>query len=188
MIIYIHGFGSCGLGGKASAFKAYFKAQNIPFIAPSLSYVPKLAIDTLEALIKSYDDITLIGSSMGGFYAIYLAEKYGIKAILINPAMHSDKTLKRAIDKEGLMTNYYDGSHFEWKKSHMAMLGKYVVKKPTANYLLLIQKGDEVLDYHHAVEALPHATQILEEGGTHSFEGIERHFETILDFSTQSKN
>ena len=182
MIIYIHGFGSAGLGGKAKALKKYFHEQNIPYIAPSLSYVPELAISTLEDLIESYDDVTLIGSSLGGFYALYLAEKYAIKAVLINPAMHSDKTLKRSIDKEGLMTNYYDGSHFEWKATHMKMLEKYVIEEPTAAYLLLLQKGDEVLDYRHAMNILPHATQIVEEGGTHSFEGFERHFERIKHF------
>jgi len=98
MTIIIHGFGSAGRGGKAMLFRDYFKSIGEPCIAPSLSYVPELAIDTLEQLIESYDEVTLVGSSLGGFYAIYLAEKYGLKAVLINPAVDSSKTLKYILE------------------------------------------------------------------------------------------
>jgi predicted esterase YcpF (UPF0227 family) len=183
MIIYIHGFGSSGQGGKANKFRNYFKSRNIPFIAPSLSYVPELAISTLEELIESYDEVRLIGSSLGGYYAIYLTEKYGLKTVLINPAMKSAKTLRRVINKQGLARNYYDESSFEWNKSHVKMLEKYEVAKPdTKHYLLMLQKGDDVLDYNEALEKLPDAKLVLEDGGSHSFDGVERYFEQIDDY------
>jgi predicted esterase YcpF (UPF0227 family) len=182
MILYIHGFGSSGQGGKSTLFRDYCKVENLPYIAPSLSYVPELAISTLEELIESYDEVILIGSSLGGYYAMYLAEKYGLKSVLINPAMKSAKTLRRAISKQGLAYNYYDGSSFEWNEAHIGMLEKYEVAKPKAEYLLMLQKGDDVLDYQEAIDKLPHAKLILEEGGTHSFEGIERYFSKIKDF------
>jgi hypothetical protein len=182
MILYIHGFGSSGEGGKSKKFRAYFKAQNIPYIAPSLSYVPELAISTLEELIESYDEVKLIGSSLGGYYAMYLAEKYGLKAVLINPAMKSTKTLRSAMNKQGLAYNYYDGSHFEWRQSHIEMLMQYEVSKPKAAYLLMLQKEDDILDYTEALDKLPHAQLILEEGGSHAFDGIERYFEKIREF------
>ena len=185
MIIYIHGFGSSGLGGKSTQFREYFKQRNISFIAPSLSYVPELAIATLEELIHTYDEVSLIGSSLGGFYAMYLSEKFGLKAVLVNPAMNSAKTLKRLITPEGLAYNYYDESHFEWKLTHIEMLKKYHLQEATdANYFLLLQKGDDVLDYKEAVVKLPNAKLVLEEGGTHPFEGIERYFEDISGFLT----
>ena len=185
MIIYIHGFGSSGKGRKALLFKEYFKSQNIPFISPSLSYVPELAIDTLEQLIESYDDeVMLIGSSLGGFYSIYLAEKYELKAVLINPAVDSPTTLKRRIlPLNGMATNYFDNSHYEWTQKHIDMLFNYRIKEvKNGEYLLLLQTGDDVLDYRDALAKLPNAKSIVEEGGTHVFDGIERHFETIKDF------
>ena len=183
MIIYIHGFGSAGVGGKAQLFREYFKSRNIPFIAPSLSYVPQLAISTLEELIESYDNITLIGSSLGGYYAIYLAEKYGLKAVLVNPAINSPKTLKKAITSLGYATNFYDNSSFQWRESHLEMLKKYKVDTIKSNkYLLLLQQGDDVLDYRDAVEKIPNATMVIEEGGTHHFEGIEKYFKRIEEF------
>jgi len=181
MIIVIHGFGSAGRGGKAMLFREYFK--DFPCIAPSLSYVPKLAIDTLEQLIESCDDVTLVGSSLGGYYAIYLAEKYGLKAVLINPAVNSSRTLKRVLEMGGMATNYYDNTAFTWNLNHVEMLQKYKVDAvKNGEYLLLLQKGDDVLDYRDAVAKLPNATTIIEEGGTHPFEGIERHFEGIRAF------
>ena len=183
MIIFIHGFGSSGQGGKANLFRDYFKSKGQPFIAPSLSYVPELAISTLEELINSYDEVQLIGSSLGGYYSIYLAEKYGLKAVLINPAVQSSKTLQRAVNLQGNAPNYYDGSSFEWNEKHLEMLKAYNVERVESDsYLLLLQKGDDVLDYIEAIEKIPNAQLVLEEGGTHPFEGIDRYFERVEGF------
>jgi predicted esterase YcpF (UPF0227 family) len=184
MIIYIHGFGSSGKGGKSLQFREYFKSQNIPCIAPSLSYVPALAIDTLEQLITSYDEeVTLIGSSLGGFYSIYLAEKYGLKAVLINPAIDSSKTLKRMLTLGGTAKNYYDNTRFDWNAKHVDMLLDYRVKEAKkGEYFLLLQTADDVLDYKEALAKLPNAKSIVEEGGTHPFVRIERHFESVKEF------
>lgn len=185
MTIYIHGFGSSGQGGKAKLFRQYYQNIGEPFIAPSLSYVPELAISTLEELIDSYDYVNLIGSSLGGYYAIYLAEKYQLRAVLINPAVQSSKTLKRAVDLTGLALNYYDGSHFGWQESHLEMLKSYAVEDAVSDkYLLMLQKGDDVLDYQEAMTKVPHSTMVIEEGGTHTFEGIEQHLGMIRDFLT----
>ncbi len=183
MIIYIHGFGSAGQGGKANLFREYFKKHNIAYIAPSLSYIPELVVTTLEELINSYSSVSLIGSSLGGFYAIYLAEKYRLKAVLINPAVKSEKTLKKHIELKERAESYYDGSHFEWRESHLDMLKNYVVEKPCrGEYLLMLEKGDEVLDYRDALEKLPNAKKIIEEGGNHRFENIERYLEEIREY------
>lgn len=185
MTIYIHGFGSSGQGGKAKLFRQYYQSISEPFIAPSLSYIPELAISTLEELIYSYDSVNLIGSSLGGYYAIYLAEKYQLKAALINPAVHPSKTLRRAADLTGLALNYYDGSHFSWQETHLEMLKSYSVEDIVSErYLLMLQKGDDVLDYRESIAKIPSAAMILEDGGTHTFEGIEQHFDTIRKFLT----
>lgn len=181
MIIYIHGFGGSGEGSKAKAFRAYFKEIEEPFIAPSLSYVPELAIKTLEELIESYHgDVKLIGSSLGGYYAIYLAEKYNLKAILLNPSINPHITLSSALGKT---PNFYDESAYLWSTQHIKMLKRFKVQRPKPDkWLLLVQKGDALLDYKEAVTYLSKATQIIEQGGNHGFEKIERYFETIRRF------
>jgi len=181
MIIYIHGFGSSGEGSKAKILRTYFKSIDEPFIAPSLPYVPELAIKTLEELIDSYHgDVKLIGSSMGGYYTMYLAEKYGVQAVLINPSIHPTVTLKRAI---GQAPSFYDESYFEWNTKHLEMLKHYQTEVTEQNKLLLmVQKGDDLLNYQEAIEFLPDADQLVEEGGSHSFDNIEQHFEKIRAF------
>jgi predicted esterase YcpF (UPF0227 family) len=180
MIIYIHGFSSHGYGGKAKALREYCGQRDIPFLAPSLSYIPELAIQTLEEFIRVCGNVRLVGSSLGGYYAVYLAEKYSLPVVLINPAVRSYETLSRSL---GQVPNYYDGSTFEWKESHLEMLKKYESSiSDQSKVMLLLQKGDEVLDYYEAVEKFPDARSIVEEGGSHGFDGIERYFEEIERF------
>lgn len=182
MVIYIHGFGGSGQGNKAKEFRNYFKSLNIGFIAPSLPYNPELAITTLDELIDSYkEDVYLIGSSLGGFYSIYLSQKKSVKkVVLINPSVTPWDTLQRA---KGLAPNFYDESTFAWCESHLETLKKYIVDKIDINKVfLLIQNGDELLDYTQAVDKLKNAKIVIEEGGNHAFEGVDRYFEVIKDF------
>ncbi len=179
MILYIHGFGSSGKGEKAELFRNYFHSLGVPFIAPSLSYVPELAIHTLEEIIAvATEPVFLIGSSLGGNYSLYLSQKYNLKAVLINPAIAPRKAL-RNIPKA---KNYYDGTLFEWLDSHIEMLEQFDTNHEGENTLLLLQKADDILDYNEALTKLTKAELILEEGGSHSFDDIQRHFERIKNF------
>jgi uncharacterized protein len=181
MIIYIHGFGGTGQGVKATIFRDNVKDQKV--LAPTLSYLPDHAIDTLEQIIESilpYEEVSLVGSSLGGFYSIYLADKYDLKATLINPSTKPWITLQKVI---GQALNYGDLSTFEWNEGHIKMLLKYEVKSPDPKkYLLLTQTGDELLDYKVAVEYLKGSQQVVVEGGDHSFVDFEKYIDTILEF------
>lgn len=181
MIIYIHGFGSSCQGTKSIVLKEIFKEKG--FITPSLSYVPDLAIKTLIELIETfqkYEEVYLIGSSLGGYYATYLADYFNIPAVLINPAVKAPITLQKAI---GYADNYYDHSTFEWNENHINMLEEYNVENIKDDlYMLLVQTEDEVLDYKEAVDKFKDSKSFIEVGGTHSFEGIEKHTDNIKSF------
>lgn len=184
MIIYIHGFASSGFGQKAQEFKKYFKDE---IITISLSNIPILAIHTLEELItyslKKGEKVFLIGSSLGGFYSLYLANKYNLKAVLINPALNPRKTLTRFYSF-GLVSNYFDGSKFEITREQLDSLQKYEVSliQNSKNILCFMQKGDEIIDYKEVELRLKDCELILEEGGNHTFANIDRHFLKIDDF------
>lgn len=181
MIIYIHGFGGSGASSKAVVLKK--ELQRHRFIAPSLSYVPDLAISTLKELIASYienEKVYLIGSSLGGYYATYLANLFNIPAVLINPVVFPTDTLGKFI---GQGTNYYDNSSYEWTKEHINDLNKFeILEVKTQLYFLLSQKGDELLDYREAIHKYKHSKLLLQENGSHKFDGIENHIEDILSF------
>ena len=182
MIIFIHGFGSSGFSFKADRAREYFEPEEA-VLAPSLSYVPKLAIKTLEEIIEyglSKERVSLIGSSLGGYYAHYLSNKYNIKAVLVNPALNADTRLSQ---ESGMATNYYDLTKFEWSSSHIEQLKAIKVENSDEkNLMLMLQKGDEVIDYTEALAMLPNAKLILEEGGDHSFSGFSEHLEEIEAF------
>ncbi len=179
--IYIHGFGGSGLGRKAGAFRERYKLLNKPFIAPSLSPIPDLAVSTLEELIDSYNGkVSLIGSSLGGYYALYLSDKYNLKAVLLNPAVNPVDTVS-SILKEN--PRYYEQYGFILKQEHIDMLEKYKTElKEPKNILTLLQTGDELLDYKEAQTLLKETNLIIEQGGSHFFDDLEKQYITIEGF------
>lgn len=184
MIIYIHGFASTGFGSKAQKFLEYFEDD---MITPSLPTIPYLAISTLEQIIEAFmnrgEKVSLIGSSLGGFYCMYLANKYNLKAVLINPAVNPWNTLDRYEEVE-FAENYYDNSKFEFNHSHIMSLKNYEVETlNNPNHIMtLLQTEDEVLDYNDAADKLEETVLEIEEGGNHSFVGIERYFRKVDTF------
>lgn len=76
--------------------------------------------------------------------------------------------------------NFYDNSSFEWREAHFEMLKEYRVQaKKQENFFVLLQKGDNLLDYIEALNKLPNAKFVIEEGGSHSFENIGQYFDDI---------
>ncbi len=176
-IIYIHGFKSCGIGEKSKTIKNYF---DIPTLTPNLPFSPIKAVRFLETLITG--ETVLIGSSLGGFYAIYLAEKYNLKAVLINPSLKPYKTLKNYV---GLQYRYCDNKPFKWKKKYLKELKSLKTDYKNGKYLILLQSGDEVLNYKKTLKKfknLPNAKVIVEYGGNHRFENIEDYLCMIENF------
>ena len=152
------------------------------YYCPALFNSPREAIAQVETRLENHaGPVTLVGSSLGGFYATYLAEKYGWKAILVNPAVHAHHLLRQAL---GPQTNWHTGKQWILTETHLAELAAMDVARITLpqRYLLMVQTGDEVLDYRDAVDYYAGARHIVETGGDHGFTGFERHFSTILEF------
>lgn len=152
------------------------------YYCPALSNRPCEAIAQVESrLVTHTGPVTLVGSSLGGFYATYLAEKHGWKAVLINPAVHAHALLRPAL---GPQTNWHTGEQWILTEDHLMELAAMDIARITLpeRYLLMVQTGDEVLDYRDAVQYYAGARHIIETGGDHGFVGFERHLSTILDF------
>ena len=186
MVIYIHGFGGSGKGVKASLFREHFKQKGVKFLAPSLSYTPTLAVSTLEEIIQNCNNnnIKLIGSSLGGFYAIYLANKYNLKAVLINPSTNPMQTLGKIVKEQNQRAlNFFDLSYFDFNLNHIYMLKNYYTKDIKKElFLLMLQKDDDVIDYTIAKDKFSGAKMIIDSGGGHSFENIQTYFNQIDEF------
>lgn len=188
-ILYVHGFNSSPLSIKAQQTKAYL-AKQLPYVGfycPQLATTPKEAIAQLEQIILSEQDCTwhLIGSSLGGYFSNYLSEKFYLKAVLVNPAV---KPYELLADYIGEQKNSYTGEVFYVSKEHMEQLKVLEQAKPSIdseqknNYLVMVQTGDEVLDYQQAVDKYQHCRLIVQQGGDHSFVGYEKNLAAIVDF------
>ena len=185
MIAYLHGFNSSPASSKARQLGEYMASfgRLDDYFCPLLANSPGEAIAQIERalLARPTEAVTLVGSSLGGFYATYLAEKYGWKAVLVNPAVHVHRLLRNVL---GPQINWYTGERWVLTEAHLAELEAMdlaQISQPS-RYLLLLQTADEVLDYRDAVSYYVGAQQCVEAGGDHGFRGFERHLSTILDF------
>jgi len=187
MIIYIHGFNSSGQSGKAHELSEIFVDEQV--LAPDLPWQPKLAIEMLEALIQSYDDesLLLVGSSLGGYYAQYLGYRFSLPVVLINPALHPIPLLLGCV---GEQTNYYTQEVYQLTEEAVYYLEHYVVdavsmKNPV---LVLLDKGDELIDYQIALKAYHHhGTVKCFEGGSHRFDHLHAAKDLLQAFYAGSK-
>ena len=185
MIVYLHGFNSSPASGKARQLGEHMAriGRLADYYCPALPNSPREAIIKIESTLARTKPatVTVVGSSLGGFYATWLAEKNGWKAVLINPAVHAQKLMRTAI---GTQTNWHTGEKWVLTEAHLAEMAALDVEHITRpeRYLLLAQTADEILDYRDAVTYYAGATQLIEEGGDHGFTHFERHFQTILDF------
>lgn len=182
-ILYLHGFRSSPASWKVRRLAEYMADKGLGgrFACPALSHVPHLAVAQAEALIGAADGpLTLVGSSLGGFYATWLAERHDLQAVLINPAVLAPLSLA---DHLGTQTNLHTGETFEFTAGHIAELQALEVARITpARYLLLLETGDAVLDYRHALARYAGCRQIVLDGGDHGFTRFPDFLPQILEF------
>ena len=183
MLIYIHGFNSSALSFKAGLLRkrmAQFR-RNAELLTPELPPGPRAAIELLDALVTVHQqNVALIGSSLGGYYATWLAERHRLRAVLVNPAVRPYDLLAEHV---GPQTNLYTGTGYEFTAQHVTELRELEIDRVTPErYLIMVQTGDEVLDYRHAVERYRGCEQIVIEGGDHGFSDFDAYLERALLF------
>jgi hypothetical protein len=184
-ILYLHGFNSGPQSHKAQVLRRYMEERGLGdrFVCPKLPHRPDEAIALAEREIARHAPgaVTLVGSSLGGFYATHLAEKLGLRAVLLNPAVKPQRDLESYL---GTQRNLHTGEEYELTRSHLAAWR--ALDTPTVHpdrYLLLVETGDEVLDYREAVRKYAGCRRILVEGGDHSLGSFPGHLPLILEFA-----
>ncbi len=179
-ILYLHGFASCGEGNKSALLKNHFGEDAV--IAPDLPFAPLDAVAFIEEIVENSAFDLLIGSSLGGFYATYFAEKYRMKAVLINPSTQPWQTLAAYV---GWQKRYCDEEVFEFKSIYLEQLKLLQVSVQNGDYLLLLQSKDEVLDYSKAQSLYNAHKVIVEYGGNHRFENLDDYLFMIENFKNK---
>ena len=188
-IAYLHGFASSPASIKGRelgrAIARLPAAERPEYFLPQLPARPSEAVDTVRAWIErttSAAALTLIGSSLGGFYATCLAERYGVRAVLVNPAIHPEIDLAPYV---GPQRNLHTGEAYEFRAEYLRELAALRTERISLpeRYLLLVQTGDEVLDYRAAVRFYCGAWQFVQGGGDHAFGDFAAQLPAVLRFA-----
>ncbi len=186
-LLYLHGFNSSPESHKAQLVTQYLREKNCLdlLICPQIPVVPLEARAFLEQLVEDTlqeHELSFVGSSLGGYYATYLAEKYSGTAVLINPSVKPYVTLSAYLGENNF---YFEDEVWAFNEEHIQQLRDMDVETiaHAERYLVLLQTGDETLDYREAELMYKDAQCIIEQDGDHAFTNLERHLARIMQFS-----
>ena len=184
LLIYIHGFNSSALSFKAGLLRDHMAhiGSAHQYACPELPHCPADAMQLLRELVQQHDPrtVTLVGSSLGGFYATWLTEHLGTRAVLVNPAVRPYELLAPYI---GPQKNLYTGASYEFTQSHIDELRALEVDSVTpSRYLLITATGDEVLDYRAGIERYAGCEQIIIPGSDHGLGDFADHIDRVVSF------
>jgi predicted esterase YcpF (UPF0227 family) len=185
MLVYLHGFNSSSASHKAQLMKTFMEGRGLGsrYACPALPDTPGDAIRAIEQTIAGRDPraVTFIGSSLGGFYATYLAEKLGCRAVLINPATTPHSGLEAYL---GTQRNLHTGAAYQLTRAHLEGWRALRVERiDPERYLLLLETGDAVLDWRAAARKYEGARMVVRDGGDHSLQSFPEHIGRILAFA-----
>jgi predicted esterase YcpF (UPF0227 family) len=190
-LIYLHGFQSSPLSMKGQLLYAYVQQHrpDIQMHLPDLNAPPLEVLAQLSALIQSLPNVALVGSSLGGFYATQLVAQHHVPAVVINPAMRPWQLFQ---DLFGDVLPYT--VHPNWHLTAQQLDDLADIALPVAQdadkILVLLQQGDEVLDYREAQRyysaASPSAMMMTEAHGNHAMDDFADKIPMLLQFLSDS--
>lgn len=182
-LLYIHGFNSSPLSAKAQRMRKYFVDHGAGdrILMPALPPAPRQAMSILENAIAGAGPVALVGSSLGGFYATWLAQHHELRAVLINPAVSPWNLLDQVPEQ---MANYHTGERYRFDKAWLDDLRHYGIDEIAhpENLLALVQTGDETLDWHDAWDYYADSHLYRGLGGSHSFDDFDAFIPLVLRF------
>jgi hypothetical protein len=185
-LIYLHGFLSSPRSHKAVQVRDWLAARrpDIDYYCPLLTPCFSDTRQTLETLTTRLlpQPVILMGSSLGGYWATFLAEKYNLRAVLINPVT-SPAILDRSYPGE-VLKNYHTDDTYILKKEDLSALQAAYTPAISCyeNYWLMVQTGDEVLDYRLAADKYKGCRQLVVQGGDHGFQNFDQHIPAAINF------
>ncbi len=185
-LLYLHGFRSSPRSFKAQRMEAAVRSRHpeVTWWCPQLPPSPRAAAALLAEGVAAWPRgrMAVVGSSLGGFYATWVAEEAGCRAVLLNPAVDPARDLTRHI---GEQTAWHDPQqHFYFAPEYvdeLRALQKGPVRRPE-NYFAVIAKGDEVLDWREMTGRYPGIRVKLLEGSDHGISDFDEHLDDVLAF------
>jgi uncharacterized protein len=191
-IVYLHGFNSSprSVKGRMIARAAAALPGAPRFHIPDLAHRPAQAMHEvcawIEALPSEQRDLAFVGSSLGGFYASWLAERFGARAVVVNPAIRPAADLSPFV---GRQRNPHTGVEYDVTPAHFFELEALEIERITRpdRYFLLVRTGDELLDWRVATAFYAGAFQYVAGGGDHGWEDFGDEVAAVLRFCMRSE-
>ena len=184
-LLYLHGFRSSPRSFKARVVQDRLEQAGLGerLICPQLPASPKAAMDLALELAERHapGNLSIVGSSLGGFYATWLAERLGARAAVINPSVDPTRNLSKHI---GVTTAWHSDEPFEFRQEYVDELVALRTARITRpeRYFLLAATGDEVLDYRDMVAHYAGARQHVIEGSDHAIPEFAQYVDEVLAF------
>lgn len=186
MILYLHGFRSSPRSIKAQQLAKRLEERGLggSYLCPQLPVSPKAAARVIAdiALDPKAPPLAIIGSSLGGYYATWIAEQVDCRVVLLNPAINPDRDLAHHL---GVQPVYHSDEQVEVKPEYLGELQELFAGPVTRpeRYLLVAATGDEVLDWHEMVARYPDSVHTVIEGSDHGLSDFETIIDDVIDFA-----
>ena len=187
-LLYLHGFRSSPQSNKARIMADYVSAKHpkVRWWCPQLPPSPRDAASLIVEGIASWprQSMAVMGSSLGGYYASWVAQLARCKSVLINPAVNPARDLEKYI---GEQASWHDPEEkFFFRPEYIDELRLLDTRSmtPAAPEMVLIAQGDEVLDWTEMSARYPHALQLVQEGGDHALSNFEEYLNRVEEFLT----
>jgi UDP-N-acetylmuramate: L-alanyl-gamma-D-glutamyl-meso-diaminopimelate ligase len=182
-VIYLHGFRSSPQSFKARLLGERMRALGRldQWHCPALPPSPRAAVEGVLATWAPGPADTLIGSSLGGFYATWLAERTGCRAVLLNPAVRPAGGLAAYVGEQPL---YHGGGTFVFERGFLDELRamETAITRPQ-RYFLVAATGDELLDWRDMVAHYPGARHRVIQGSDHGISDFAEYQDEVLAFA-----
>jgi predicted esterase YcpF (UPF0227 family) len=185
-LLYLHGFRSSPQSLKAQKVAVRVQARNpgVTWWCPQLPPSPQQAMVMVLEGIAGWprDSMAVMGSSLGGFYATWVAQQTGCPAVLLNPAVFPARDLATYIGEQTSFHNPDDHFFFEPAfVDELRALETGPVNVPDKVFAV-IARGDEVLDWREMTGRYPGARIKLLPGGDHALSDFDGHIDEVFDF------
>lgn len=197
MILYLHGFRSSPQSAKAQMLGQAMHDRGLDnsWLCPQLPASPAQAMALVHGLIESARkqglqpgrDLTVIGSSLGGYYAAHLAQRWDCRAVLLNPVVHAARDLATQV---GEHTQFHSEEPFVFLPEYVDELAGLAVDRPSRpeRYFLLAATGDEVLDWREMARRYAGCASRIICGSDHGISDFGRWLPEVIAFALQASH
>ena len=152
------------------------------FVCPALPASPRTAAQLALYAARSAppERVALIGSSLGGYYATWVAEKLGCRAALLNPAVDPARDLQAHIGRQPV---FFSDEEIDFRPEYIDELR--ILETGVTNperYFLIAATGDTVINYRMMVAKYYGARQKVIESSDHELSDFAQYIDEVLFF------